>query len=92
MRPSCRLPRTPRDETCVIRSLAAAAVDMLRAWLDARQATPPYPSTVERKALAAAGGISVEQVTYWLSGQRRAARRAAVQVCCLCGAASAVRS
>ena len=60
---------------------AAAAVNLLRAWLDARQATP-YPSTVERKALAAAGGISVEQVTYWLSGQRRAARRGPPKVCC----------
>jgi hypothetical protein len=52
--------------------LAARATAAMAAWLAAPENfESPYPTEEERRAFAAAGGITERQVMYWFSNARR---------------------
>jgi hypothetical protein len=51
---------------------AGVAVDALASWMAApAHVKEPYPTPEERRALAAAGGITERQVDYWLGNARK---------------------
>jgi hypothetical protein len=79
------LVRGPRGGVCVIRQRCAlmlvralprpragAAVDAMQAWMSApAHCKEPFPTPAERRALAAAGGITERQVETWFGNARK---------------------
>lgn len=67
---SATVPRsTPSAPLRLRKNLPAAARQTMRAWLKAH-VDNPYPTDEEKVQLAAAGGITVEQVTTWFINAR----------------------
>jgi hypothetical protein len=51
------------------RNLPPAATELLTRWM-AKNDHHPYPTEAEKRELAEAGGVTVEQVSNWLSNRR----------------------